>query len=201
MGLQRLPTPLFWPREFHGLYSPWGRKELDTTKRLSLSLQCYRKSVQSPAAHRLRGNKQARLVESKVFFISDACNCGGRVVDIHPQVGSPYPCNQWGKSFYRHKQGWGTTCRNSIVISDSHLQIGHQWFDQRHVGCFRYSQSSVPASICSHFFVASYRNCGSSCPWNSLVIMMLISPPGVLVSVRQFTGYGSEYYLQPLRKK
>ena len=22
----RLPTPVFWPREFHGLYSPWGRK-------------------------------------------------------------------------------------------------------------------------------------------------------------------------------
>ena len=103
MGLQRLPTPLFWPREFHGLYSPWGRKELDTTKRLSLSLQCYRKSVRSPAAHHLRGNKQARLVERKVCFISDACNCGGRVVDIHPKAGSPYPCNQWDKSFYRHK--------------------------------------------------------------------------------------------------
>ena len=29
---ERLPTPLFWPGEFHGLYSPWGRKELDTTK-------------------------------------------------------------------------------------------------------------------------------------------------------------------------
>ena len=26
------------PGEFHGLFSPWGRKELDTTKRLSLSL-------------------------------------------------------------------------------------------------------------------------------------------------------------------
>ena len=25
------------PREFHGLYSPWGRKESDTTERLSLS--------------------------------------------------------------------------------------------------------------------------------------------------------------------
>ena len=25
----RLPTPVFWPREFHGLYSPWGCKELD----------------------------------------------------------------------------------------------------------------------------------------------------------------------------
>ena len=35
---ERLPTPVFWFREFHGLYSPWGCKELDTTERLSLSL-------------------------------------------------------------------------------------------------------------------------------------------------------------------
>ena len=35
---ERLPTPVFWPREFHGLYSPWGRKEANTTKRLSLSV-------------------------------------------------------------------------------------------------------------------------------------------------------------------
>ena len=34
---ERLLTPVFWPGEFHGLFSPWGRKELDTTKRLSLS--------------------------------------------------------------------------------------------------------------------------------------------------------------------
>ena len=34
----RLPTPVFWPGEFHGLCSPWGRKESDTTGRLSLSL-------------------------------------------------------------------------------------------------------------------------------------------------------------------
>ena len=43
---ERLPTPVFWPGEFHGLYSPWGRKELDTTKQLSLyfieDLQCIR---------------------------------------------------------------------------------------------------------------------------------------------------------------
>ena len=38
---KRLPTPIFWPGEFHGLYSPWGRKESDTTERLSLSFsQC-----------------------------------------------------------------------------------------------------------------------------------------------------------------
>ena len=35
---ERLPTPVSWPGEFHGLYSPWGRKELDSTERLSLSL-------------------------------------------------------------------------------------------------------------------------------------------------------------------
>ena len=34
------PTPVFLPGEFHGQrslvgYSPWGRKELDTTERLS----------------------------------------------------------------------------------------------------------------------------------------------------------------------
>ena len=29
---ERLPTPVFWPGEFHGLYSPWDHKELDITK-------------------------------------------------------------------------------------------------------------------------------------------------------------------------
>ena len=27
-----LPTPVFWPGEFHGLYSPWGCKESDMTE-------------------------------------------------------------------------------------------------------------------------------------------------------------------------
>ena len=30
---ERLPTPVFWPGEFHGLYSPWGHKESDITER------------------------------------------------------------------------------------------------------------------------------------------------------------------------
>ena len=33
---ERIPTPVFWPGEFQGLYSPWGGKELDTTEQLSL---------------------------------------------------------------------------------------------------------------------------------------------------------------------
>ena len=35
---ERLPTPVFWPGEFYGLYSPWGHKASDTTEQLSLSL-------------------------------------------------------------------------------------------------------------------------------------------------------------------
>ena len=32
---ERLPTPVFWPGEFHGLYSPWGHKESDMIEQLS----------------------------------------------------------------------------------------------------------------------------------------------------------------------
>ena len=45
---ERLPIPLFWPRKFHGLYSPWGHKESDTTEQLSLS-------------HRTKGNHVKRI--------------------------------------------------------------------------------------------------------------------------------------------
>ena len=37
---EKVSTPVFWPVEFHGLYNPWGCKELDMTERLSLSLLC-----------------------------------------------------------------------------------------------------------------------------------------------------------------
>ena len=36
---ERLPIPVFWPGEFHELYSPWGCRESDTTDRFSLSLK------------------------------------------------------------------------------------------------------------------------------------------------------------------
>ena len=35
---ERLPTPVFWPGEFHGRSSPWADKESDTTEWLALSL-------------------------------------------------------------------------------------------------------------------------------------------------------------------
>ena len=30
-GRERLPMSVFWPGEFHGLFSPWVCRELDTT--------------------------------------------------------------------------------------------------------------------------------------------------------------------------
>ena len=33
---ERLPAPVFWPGEFHGMYSPCDCKESDTTEQLSL---------------------------------------------------------------------------------------------------------------------------------------------------------------------
>ena len=42
---ERLPSPVFSPGEFHGLYSPWGHKESDTTERPSLSVS--RKTIES----------------------------------------------------------------------------------------------------------------------------------------------------------
>ena len=30
-GRERLPTLVFQPEEFHGMYSAWGHRELDTT--------------------------------------------------------------------------------------------------------------------------------------------------------------------------
>ena len=37
-GLGYLPTPVFWPGEFHGLYSPWGHKKSDVTEHLQIFL-------------------------------------------------------------------------------------------------------------------------------------------------------------------
>ena len=38
---ESLSTLVFWPGEFHGLYSPQGRKESDRTDRFSLSLHSF----------------------------------------------------------------------------------------------------------------------------------------------------------------
>ena len=40
-----MPIPVFWPGEFHGLYSSWCSKDLEMTERLSLSSIKYSNSL------------------------------------------------------------------------------------------------------------------------------------------------------------
>ena len=57
----------------------------------------------------------------------------GRVVDICSKADFP----QWqeGQELLQTEveRWWGTTCKNSTVISDSHLQTGHRWSNQHHL--------------------------------------------------------------------
>ena len=53
---ERIPTPVFWPGEFHGLYSPWGCKELDMTERLSHT-HTHTIPMKSPGAYFYRKRK------------------------------------------------------------------------------------------------------------------------------------------------
>ena len=92
-----------------------------------------------------------------------------------PPSPAPSTSHQWGRSFYRQQER--ATCRSSTVSPDSHLQIGHWWSDQHHLGCFKYSYSLVLGFIWSYFFEASSQNCGNlSCGW-CLVIVWLTSSP------------------------
>ena len=43
-----IPTPVFWPGEFHGLYSPWDHKESDMTEQISLSENIFTSYFVSP---------------------------------------------------------------------------------------------------------------------------------------------------------
>ena len=91
------------------------------------------------AVHCSKANKQARLVENKVCFISVA----GTYVVEGWQTAVRRPTaptdKQRVKAFIDRVRDGGATCRNSVVISNSHIQIGHWWSDQHYLECFRYS--------------------------------------------------------------
>lgn len=64
-----------------------------------------------------------------------------------PKGQLPYTGSQWTKSWWT--EGGGDTQKQHGRL-DSHLQFGHQWSNQCHLGCFRYSQSSVPGWVYFH---------------------------------------------------
>ena len=77
---------------------------------------CYWKvCVWGLAAHYLKANKQVRLVEKKICFISYASNWQGQwQTFVQRPIFTP-PMISRGWEFYR-QSGRGDTCRNSTVI-------------------------------------------------------------------------------------
>ena len=80
---ERLPTPVFWPRDFHGLYSPRGCTESDTTDQLSVSFSwtpgvsiCY--SHVNPAATRWQDRSKNSRQMCKVRKPAQPYFTGGR---------------------------------------------------------------------------------------------------------------------------
>ena len=83
---------------------------------------CYQKSVLGPTAPGSKAHKQARLVERKVCFISDAGDwgLGSRVVDVCPNTDSPLLATR-SKNFYRQKWWWegclhAETAQRSLTV-------------------------------------------------------------------------------------
>ena len=98
------------------------------------------------AARHSKANKQARLEERKICFISDAGNWRG---GWQPSVQRPTPPSdkQAVRAFTEKVGEGGTTCTKSAVIPNSPLQVGHQWSDQHHLGCSRCSFSVLGALV------------------------------------------------------
>ena len=83
-----LPTPVFSPGEFHGQsilagYSPWGRKESDTTERPTLSLPTYAERV------RYWWELICQLLE--LFFCIDSFSSFLCILFLSICLGSPKP--------------------------------------------------------------------------------------------------------------
>ena len=72
---ERLPTSVFWPGEFPGLYSPWGGKELETIAAAAALLQSCPTLCDpidsSPPGSSVPGILQARTLEWVAIFFSN----------------------------------------------------------------------------------------------------------------------------------
>ena len=101
---ERLPSPVFWPGEFHGLYSPWGPKELDTTERRSLSLpdnlMRLRQSLKT-SGYSLLSHSHPSL-EDNLSLVQSSCSVVSDYLQPHElQLARP-PCPSPTPGLYSH---------------------------------------------------------------------------------------------------
>ena len=77
----RLPTPVFWPGKFHGLYRPWDRKESDTTEPLSPP-----ELPQKPAESESSSQNLPSLICSLFCFSGLDGACPNKLLTLRPLV-------------------------------------------------------------------------------------------------------------------
>ena len=123
---ERLPTPVFWPREFHGQYSPWCFEELDMTEQLSHSLSLHgfggkkTAEVECPFNHVTRstrlitGNADFYHLAEVVFVMLYHCQ-------VTPFSPSPYCCIFWKEvttcnSLFRNRELHSTSLKVELSM-------------------------------------------------------------------------------------
>ena len=150
-----LPTPVIWPGEFHGLYSPWGRKELDTAECLSLCT--------SP----LTILSEVRTVLACIYSIK----CCLLLIALKLTLNNHYFPQQWNScihSLYLLWQAvfkvfyWDSTLYNNKYVCIQLRQNYTMFLDQLYRICFRILSYSVWSLIVICVAVVSQL---PSCVW------------------------------------
>ena len=117
----------------------------------------------------------------------------GWQTSVQRLIPHPQPQQARGESFYRQSwaEGWCPS-RNSIVVSNSHLQIIISGL----ISIILIVLGTVNLQFQGSFVSISLRSILRIVAAHGYsLLIMLTSPLGVLVFIRPLTGYGSEYYL------
>ena len=113
---ERLPTPIFWPREFHGLYSPWV---LSMKKRLTWD------EAHSPVGiffiRRMRG-KDWRISALRVDCRWATVNAGASLESF--LSARPEGAKEWHRWTYLQNTSWFTGRENSFMVAKGGAKQG-----------------------------------------------------------------------------
>ena len=143
---------------------------------------CYQKP--GPSACSPKGNKEARLLDSKVCFILLLALVGQGWGREPVQRLTTCPWQLGAKSFYRQREEASWNTQSALT---SHLEAGQRWSDPWLFQLQLIFTSRVGFFPCLE---ASSQNQESLCPGFSLVITSLTSPPGGGFSIyKQLTGH------------
>ena len=116
---ERLPSPVFWPGEFHGLYSPWGPKELDTTEWRSLSLpgnlMRLRQSLKT-SGYSLLSHSHPSL-EDNFSLVQFSCSVVSDYLRPHELQHARPPCPSPTPGLYSHSCPLSPWCHPTISSS------------------------------------------------------------------------------------